>query len=139
MTGTPWIIGGDLATLYPFLAFRLPVVRYVRRWLAVDADDTRKTGGNPGFVGTDGNGRKSHGNHDSFNSLDGFTDCWASSTADSGETDESVSSDADDREAVALDIALPETGLDPANPFYLVLHGLTGGSGEVCMCVLYEL
>ncbi|CAN0448962.1 unnamed protein product, partial [Scytosiphon promiscuus] len=36
----------------------------------------------------------------------------------------------DDKEAVALDIALPEKGLDPAKPFYLVLHGLTGGSAE---------
>lgn len=34
-------------------------------------------------------------------------------------------------EAVALDIALPSDGLDKTKPFYLVLHGLSGGSDRV--------
>lgn len=34
-------------------------------------------------------------------------------------------------EAIALDIALPKSGLSPGKPFYLVLHGLSGGSNEV--------
>lgn len=134
LAGTPWIVGGDLATLYPFLAFRLPRVRYSRRWLTVDADDTRKKA-DGARLETDGNGRNGGGSHESSNSLDGFTDCGVPSIADGGEADERVNEDADDKEAVALDIALPEKGLDPAKPFYLVLHGLTGGSGEVCVCV----
>lgn len=137
LTGTPWIIGGDLATLYPFLAFRLPHVSYARRWLTVDADDTRKKGGGggPRLHTHTSNGSIGGGSHESSDSLDGFTDCGLSSTADGGdgEEDERVGTDADDKEAVALDIALPEKGLDPAKPFYLVLHGLTGGSAEVCV------
>eukprot|EP00903_Cladosiphon_okamuranus_P014215 g13207.t1 len=139
--GTPWIFGGDLATLYPFLAFRLPHVSYARRWLTVDADDTRKNGGGGGGGGSSRletserngrNGRNGGGSHESSDSLDGVTDCGASSTADcgGGEEGERGKADADDKEAVALDIALPEKGLDPAKPFYLVLHGLTGGSAE---------
>lgn len=137
--GTPWIIGGDLATLYPFLAFRLPRVRYARRWLTVDAGDSRKrqhTGGGSRAEATDDSGRNGGGSHESSDSLDGFTDCGVSSTAEGGEEGEGVEGadvKADDREAVALDIALPEKGLDPAKPFYLVLHGLTGGSAEVCI------
>ena len=140
--GTPWIIGGDLATLYPFLAFRLPRVRYARRWLTVDAGDSRKrqhTGGGSRAEATDDNGRNGGGSHESSDSLDGFTDCGVSSTAEGGEEGEGVEGadvKADDREAVALDIALPEEGLDSAKPFYLVLHGLTGGSAEVRMYCL---
>lgn len=37
-------------------------------------------------------------------------------------------------EAIALDIALPKSGLCPGKPFYLVLHGLSGGSNEVRQC-----
>ncbi|CAM9385673.1 unnamed protein product [Pylaiella littoralis] len=149
--GTPWIIGGDMATLYPFLAFRLPVVRYARRWLSVDADSTYKNGGNTrkggggngnghGKDNGKDNGSNRQGNSSDSSSLDGSTDCGGSSSA---AVDASAASDgsgrgegggagmdADDREAVALDIALPEKGLDPAKPFYIVLHGLTGGSSE---------
>lgn len=113
-------------------------MRYTRRWLAVDADDTRKTGGVSGPE-ADGTGINIDGSHESSDSLDGFTDCVVSSIANGGGGGERVDVDADDKEAVALDIALPEKGLNPAKPFYLVLHGLTGGSGEVCcvcMCVL---
>ena len=143
LTGTPWIIGGDLATLYPFLAFRLPQVSYARRWLTVDADDTRRKGGGGGGADSsrlethNSGGRNGGGSHESSDSLDGFTDCGVSSTSDGGggEENERPGADADEREAVALDIALPQKGLDPAKPFYLVLHGLTGGSAEVCVCV----
>lgn len=145
--GTPWIIGGDLATLYPFLAFRslafhVPVVKYARRWLSVDADDTRKNSTKAQKVGG-GNG--SNGgigvNHDSSDSLDGFTSCGGTPSA-AGALPAAANGhgtggdgkgldDSDDKEAVALDIALPDAGLDPNKPFYLVLHGLTGGSAEV--------
>lgn len=132
-----------MLTLYPFLAFglldfTLPVVNYTRRWLTVDADDTRKTGGNATgkSKSRDGGGSNSYLSSSS-DSLDGFTDCGgttanaggAPSAEGSGHNDGDMS--ADDTEAVALDIALPEKGLDPAKPFYLVLHGLTGGSAEV--------
>ncbi|CAM9152607.1 unnamed protein product [Ectocarpus sp. 12 AP-2014] len=144
--GTPWIIGGDLATLYPFLAFRsiafhVPVVKYARRWLSVDADDTRLTGTKAQKVGCgDGSNGGIGANHDSSDSLDGFTTCGGTpsatgavpSAADGhGTGGDGKGLDAgDDKEAVALDIALPDTGLDPSKPFYLVLHGLTGGSAE---------
>lgn len=134
--GTPWIVGGDLATLYPFLAFglldfTLPVVRYTRRWLAVDADHTKKTGGNTGKAGDKKRGVDGGSSLSSSDSLDGFTDCGGIIAAGGGASSAEGHEDVDDKEAVALDIALPEKGLDPAKPFYVVLHGLTGGSAEV--------
>jgi hypothetical protein len=36
----------------------------------------------------------------------------------------------EDNEFVALDIAFPESGHDPDQPLYLILHGLNGGSAE---------
>ncbi|KAG5191434.1 Alpha/Beta hydrolase protein, partial [Tribonema minus] len=38
--------------------------------------------------------------------------------------------DASRQLALALDIAVPEAGHDPAKPFYIVLHGLNGSSAE---------
>lgn len=110
-----------MATMYPFLAFHIPVVEYTRRWLTVPADDTKKTGGN----------------HDFSGDKDVVDDTFDGSTL-SGDKDD-LPPDAEGKddvfgvshEAVALDVALPKAGLDPAKPFYIVLHGLNGGSAEV--------
>lgn len=111
-----------MATIYPFLAFFVPKVEYTRRWLIVPSDDTKKTGGN----------------HDFSGDQDVLEDTFDGGPTHGGEH-EDVSPEAEgedgafgvSHEAVALDVALPKTGLDPAKPFYIVLHGLNGGSSEV--------
>lgn len=100
-----------MATIYPFLSFRLPLVEYTRRWLTVDGDDTQKRGGNHDFSG------------DKAVMPDKF-DSSMHGTRNGEEMGVG-------KEAVALDVALPRAGLDPAKPFYIVLHGLNGGSAEV--------
>lgn len=114
-----------MATIYPFLAFQLPSVGYVRRWLAVDADDTAKKGGNHNF---------SRGKDDDDvvvedNFRNGLQ--YPSGYGVDDDSDGTIGDPAAAPEAVALDLALPEAGLDPKKPFYIVLHGLNGGSAEV--------
>lgn len=107
--------------MYPFLAFRVPAVEYTRRWLTVPADDTKKTGGN----------------HDFSGDKDVVDDTFDGSTLIGDEDPLPPGSNGGrgvfgvSHEAVALDVALPKTGLDPTKPFYIVLHGLNGGSAEV--------
>ena len=119
-------MGGDMATIYPFLAFRVPTVEYTRRWLTVPSDDTKKTGGNHDFSGDD----------------DVLDDTFDGPTHSDDHDDVPPDANGEDgafgvsHEAVALDIALPKGGLDPAKPFYIVLHGLNGGSSEVLMLTL---
>lgn len=155
-----------MCTIYPFLAFKVPVAAFVRRWLTVDAEDTHKKCGETrsgsgngealrdsfsvSGVGVNGNDRDNdcgsdHDNgrnkdqnnqHDIDNGNDQRNDHH--SDHDNGHERGSSGGNAapckyeeGEEEAVALDIALPEKGLDPAKPFYLVLHGLNGGSAEV--------
>lgn len=128
--GTPWILNGDMATLYPFLAFRLPRVEYVRRWLSVNTKHTRGAGipEDNNFSNSD---TVSENRHVASNGID--RKVCGNTQAESGsakrKTTDSACSNIE--EAVALDLALPESGIDPAKMFYLVLHGLNGGSAEV--------
>lgn len=150
--GTPWILGGDMATIYPFLAFKLPKVHYVRRWLSVSGVHTRGAGilrkdGNSVDEGDDSsypahnidkertghNGNvngKPNGDGNGNGSREGTIDGRAKPGAGGGSGGEHICYESVE-EAVALDLALPEAGTDQAKPFYLVLHGLNGGSAEV--------
>lgn len=108
-----------MSTIYPFLAFHLPSVGYIRRWLTVDADDTLKKGGNHIF--SRGKGVVADNFQNGFSYPDGGDD----------DSDGNIGGAVAAPEAIALDVALPEAGLDPKKPFYIVLHGLNGGSAEV--------
>ncbi|CAM9955468.1 unnamed protein product, partial [Choristocarpus tenellus] len=106
--GTPWMFDGDMATMYPFVAFRHEDVNYTRRWLAVNA-------GYPGCF---------HANiHESANG-------GQAEQTGAGGQDLDQKDGMEAKEAVALDYSLPNGGLDVSRPFYLVLHGLNGGSKE---------
>lgn len=112
-TGTPWVIGGDVATIFPYLAFHRPKLKFIRRWLSVEADGPPKVNVKKMcHRATDNGGINAHlrenGGHDE---------------RDGEKVDYS-------KEAVALDLVLPEEGLDSSKPFYVILHGLNGGSGE---------
>lgn len=143
MTGTPWILGGDMATIFPFLAFKLPQVEYARRWVAVNTKHTRGAGTpdhNPTFKPLDpvSNGADTSSGEnetvrkdgqDALNGNKSTAHDESSSDAAARSSGESMFDNLE--EAVALDLALPETGMDSSKPFYLVLHGLNGGSAEV--------
>ncbi|CAM9440460.1 unnamed protein product, partial [Discosporangium mesarthrocarpum] len=53
--GTPWVVSGDMATIYPFLAFAHPKIAYTRRWLAVGAGSHGSFHGDPRTPLTDRN------------------------------------------------------------------------------------
>lgn len=97
---------GDTATFLPFFMNPYPAITYTRRWLEVHPA-----------------GRYGSTNH------------HAGETGDLGfRGKDARGGDALPRhvnEAVALDYVLPPSGLDPDKPFYLLLHGLSGGSDEV--------
>lgn len=112
-----------MATIYPFLAFSLPSIEYVRRWLTVDADNTKQKRASRGLSGD---------KDVSDETFDGSPYAKINGDAADDENGDTGGS-CDDKEAVAMDVALPDTGLDPSKPFYIVLHGLNGGSTDVCM------
>lgn len=113
-----------MATIFPFLAFRHPKVDYIRRWLVVD------TKHKPTMC---------HVNDgpdvDDVDNIDEGWNCVSEIKydADQGATGiaDNVQGSKGEQEAIALDLALPDGGLDPTKPFYLILHGLNGGSAEV--------
>ena len=115
--GTPWVIGGDVETLLPYLAFHLPTPTFIRRWLSVDADEPPR--------------RKVR--HESVHILNGAADFDDRKNGNIGDRKIPCGDKVDcHSEAIALDLALPEAGLDSSKPFYVMLHGLNGGSAEVC-------
>lgn len=116
-TGTPWVIGGDVATIFPYIAFHRSKLKFVRRWLSVEADGPPKINVKKTYYrATEDGGGKAHLRENGGN----------------GECDgEKVDYP---NEAVALDLVLPEEGLDSSKPFYVILHGLNGGSGEARTC-----
>lgn len=119
-SGTPWVIGGGMATVYPFLFFRRPKVKYLRRWLVVSTKHTPSLGPTTGQ-------REGVGERD-------VVERNVDQGSDSPKERVSAGGDAGlkgEEEAIALDLALPDEGLDRTKPFYVVLHGLNGGSDEV--------
>ncbi|CAM9157366.1 unnamed protein product [Chrysoparadoxa australica] len=102
---TPWIIGGDAMTLFPFLFYQHKPIDYTRRWLKVPAN----FGPSPTFRRKEPPGS-------------------APSSLKQRDTSQSQPVD----EHVALDFCFPPKGatLNTSKPFYLVLHGLNGGSSE---------
>lgn len=123
LTGTPWIRTGDEATILTFLLTPVADITYTRRWLVVKSASRHDPN----------NGKDASGEIDCTK---GATDAPTESTASTGSTAPTVSPPhaGEPNEAVALDVVLPTSGLDPAKPFYLVLHGLSGGSDEVSYC-----
>ena len=102
---TPWLIGGDIGTLVPFLVNKPPQATYDRVWLSVPLADgpnqTRYDNDAPDAPDAGGGGG-------------------------GGAPDPNLTQ----REGVALDLAVPEGGHDPSKPTVLLLAGLTGGSRE---------
>lgn len=123
--------------MFPYLAFRLPEVKFLRRWLVVETKHT------PTF-GPVSETQKEGSFEEDWTGVGTEADRWGNRDGSLGR---GRSSDAYPRpscpglapsegqaleqEAIALDLALPEDGMDPMKPFYLVLHGLNGGSSEV--------
>lgn len=129
LTGTPWIRTGDEATILTFLLTPVADITYTRRWLVVKSasrhnrnnvkDASEKIDWTKGATDAD----TAPTSPTAFAASTGFT----ASTVSPPRAGES-------NEAVGLDVVLPTSGLEPAKPFYLVLHGLSGGSDEVSYC-----
>lgn len=138
-----------MATIYPFIAFKLPRVEYDRRWLSVNTKHLRGAEipkVNP-FRDSDTvskNRRVASNVVDVKLREDTNGNANRAQEIIQPENGSAKGKAADDcrssvEEAVALDLALPESGMDPAKPFYLVLHGLNGGSSEVSYRNVEEL
>jgi len=98
---TPYLISGDLLTMWPFLMFKGSKggrVAYQRYWVKVPAA--------PAPDGEDGPSKKAPKDNSSSSNIDV------------------------DVEAVALDLVFPKEGYQPEKPTFLILHGLNGGSTE---------